>query len=604
MIVDQDPYLLFQNARKNSPNPFQLESVIAAEEVWGKVMTNLPSLNEHIDQKISQAIKQVSHKDSSKVGIAIKGDLGTGKSHAIHRIWRNIQSSGDALFSYIPPCSDPESVDMHVRYNLCADLQKKDDKGIMQWQKLAASIIGSLAETEYGVTHKELIDRAHSPEELRKYISTTVAVTELENFFNDLVENLLEIHSDLDFDFLKATLFTLFRTTKIANIALSWIRGENHPQIKNAGLPECDPSQQVNRSIQVINQICKLSEIFSHPVIICFDQIDSWAPNTKTGDSKAQTVAKCIDRIYFQCRNVILICCVISDTWNEINHMASGIPNRVGEWQVSAKPPTADQMIELVRLRLKCFYDRNSLEIEQYPDLYPFNVNELRKVAAQGAGTRALFKGWCAQEFQKDVPLKLDDKTLFMDTFNEIKGKISTYKNASDSDIAAIICCALERCINETSGNVIIEKVERITGAASALNIVISGYDSLNKKSVRIGVRVCETIQPATFTAAMKQLVDYKKHNLTRGCLVRSNVLPLGWKKGRQLENQLKQQGGEVVSMKECDLKAIAALERIYGQSQDYDFQPEMVDKIARSLRLAVDNALIDEILSAPDEKI
>jgi hypothetical protein len=601
MIVDQDPYVLFQKARENSPNPFQLESVIAAEEVWGKVMTNLPSLNEHIDQKIRQAIKQVSDKDSSKVGIAIKGDLGTGKSHAIHRIWRNIQASGDALFSYIPPCSDPESVDMHVRYNLCADLQKKDDKGITQWQKLATSIIGSLAGTDYAVTHKELIDRAHSPEELRKYISTTIPITNLENFFNDLVENLLEVHSDLDFDFLKATLFTIFKTTKLANIALSWIRGENHPQTKNAGLPEYDPSQQVNRSIQVINQICKLSEIFSHPVIICFDQIDSWAPNTKTGDSKAQTVAKCIDRIYFQCRNVILICCVISDTWNEINNMASGIPNRVGEWQVSAKPPTADQMIALVRLRLKCFYDRNSLEMEKYPDLYPFNIDELRKVAAQGVGTRALFKGWCALKFQEDVPLKLDNETLFMDTFNEVKGKISTYKDASDDDIAAIIYCSLKRVINETSGNVIIKEVEQIIGAARDLNIVISGYDSLQKKSVRIGVRVCETTQAATFTAAMKQLVDYEKHGLTRGCLVRSRALPPGWKKGRQLESQLKQQGGEVVSMKECDLKSIAALERIYGQSQDYGFQPEIVDEIARSLRLAADNVLIDEILSAPD---
>ena len=98
MSVELNHYLLFQEARNNNPNPFLLEPVIAAEEVWGKVMTNLPSLNEHIDKTITRAMQQISKKDSNKVGIAIKGDLGTGKSHTIHRVWKNIQVSGDAFF--------------------------------------------------------------------------------------------------------------------------------------------------------------------------------------------------------------------------------------------------------------------------------------------------------------------------------------------------------------------------------------------------------------------------------------------------------------------------------------------------------------------------
>jgi Cdc6-like AAA superfamily ATPase len=578
-----------------------LESVIGAEEVWGKVMTNLPSLNEHIDLKVSQAIQQISRKDSNKIGIAIKGDRGTGKSHVIHRIWRNVQSEGSALFSYIPPCDDPANADMHIRLNLCNDLQKADDHGITQWQKLAASIIGSLDGTEYETKRRELINRACKPENLRKYILATVPRADLESFFNDLVEEILEVHSNLDFDFLKASLFTLLRITSPANIALSWIRGENHPQIKITGLPECDSSQQASRSIQVIHQICKLSEISSKPVIICFDQLDTWKPDAITGNSKAQTVASCIDRIYFQCSNVILMCCCIMDTWNQISQMGSGIPDRVGEWQVSAKPPTADQIIELVKLRLKWFYDKNNLNVEDYPELYPFDVNELRKVSALSSSARDLFKKWCIPNFEIDKPIHLDEETLFMNTFDEVKTKISTYKGASDDHIANIICSSLEKIIGETSGNVTVQEVTRVSGAARDLNMIISGYDSLHKKEVKIGIRVCETTQGATFTAAMKQLLDYEKYGLTRGCLVRSKALPPGWRKGRELEAELKKKGGEVVSMKASDLKSIAALERIYSQSQDYGFKPEIVDKFTKSLRLVANNTLIDEILSAPD---
>ncbi len=89
----------------------------------------------------------------------------------------------------------------------------------------------------------------------------------------------------------------------------------------------------------MIQQICKLAKVASLPVLICFDQLDSVEPDTESGDSPAQTIARCIDQIYSQCSNVILLCCVISDTWREIKHMGSGIPNRVGQREVTANHP-------------------------------------------------------------------------------------------------------------------------------------------------------------------------------------------------------------------------------------------------------------------------
>ncbi|MFM7371361.1 MAG: hypothetical protein ACKO2Z_26925, partial [Sphaerospermopsis kisseleviana] len=69
---------------QNSVNPFSLTPVVSDTEVWGEVITNLPGLNQHIDERIFDAITEVRKKYSPKIGIAIKGDRGTGKSHIIH----------------------------------------------------------------------------------------------------------------------------------------------------------------------------------------------------------------------------------------------------------------------------------------------------------------------------------------------------------------------------------------------------------------------------------------------------------------------------------------------------------------------------------------
>ncbi|MFM5888480.1 MAG: hypothetical protein ACKOQS_09360, partial [Dolichospermum sp.] len=167
-----------------------------------------------------------------------------------------------------------------------------------------------------------------------------------------LIEAILENEPSIDFDFLRAILFLLLKPSKNAQIALAWIKGEDNSEIKTIGLPEFSLDIQEDKSIWMIQQICKLAEVASLPVVICFDQLDSAGTNNDSGDSPAQSIAKCIDQIYFQCSNVILICCVISDTWREIEKMGSGIPDRVGQRSVKAQPPTTEQTIELVKLRL------------------------------------------------------------------------------------------------------------------------------------------------------------------------------------------------------------------------------------------------------------
>ncbi|MEH2058839.1 MAG: hypothetical protein V7K97_22330 [Nostoc sp.] len=605
-----DLYRIFDEARKQCPNPFTLKSVISSDEVWGEVMTDLPSLNQHIDERISDAIFEIRKKYSNKIGIAVKGDRGTGKSHVIHRIWKNIAQEGGSVFAYIGPCTNPKRINSHVRFYLADSFNHQDIQGVTQWQKLAAAAIKSLEESEFKDKYSQYIQRCDSPNELKKYIIASQNKDTLLSFFDELVEAILENQPGIDSDFLRALLFLLLKSVKSAQIAFAWIKGEDHPEIKKLGLPEFLIDQQEDKSIWIIQQICKLAEIALLPVLICFDQIDYAGNDSDSGDSGSQIIAKCIDKIYFQCSNVILICCVISDTWREIEQMGSGIPDRVGQRSVTAKPPTAEQIIELVKLRLDWFYKNNNLNSLDYPNLYPFNENKIRNVANQSAGVRSLMK-WCAEEFEKgvippdkpDPPGTLEDKKKkdFLEKYNELLSNQIDIPIKDDDKLAAIISCAMKMIPDGGTENVVITKVDKISDASHDLHLTVSGYDSLHQRNIKIGIRVSEATNGKTFNAVMARLLDYKKHDITRGCLVRSTSVPKNWRVGNQLKDQLKkQQGGEVVVLKKNEIKPLVVIETIYDQAENYGFDKEEVTNFVKDLRLVANNLLICEILSAP----
>ncbi|MEJ6481226.1 hypothetical protein N0Y54_07760 [Nostoc punctiforme UO1] len=573
-------------------------------------MTDLPSLNHHIDERISDAIFEIRKKYSNKIGIAVKGDRGTGKSHVIHRIWKNIAQEGGSVFAYIGPCTNPKRINSHVRFYLADSFNHQDIQGVTQWQKLATAAIKSLEESEFKDKYSQYIQRCNSPNELKKYIIESQNKDTLLSFFDELVEAILENQPEIDSNFLRALLFLLLKSVKSAQIAFAWIKGEDHPEIKKLGLPEFQIEQQEDKSIWIIHQICKLAEIASLPVLICFDQIDYAGNDSDSGDSGSQIIAKCIDKIYFQCSNVILICCVISDTWREIEQMGSGIPDRVGQRSVTAKPPTGEQMIELVKLRLDWFYKHNNLNSLDYPNLYPFKENEIRNIASESAGVRSLMK-WCAEEFEKDIipPGKGDPppntehkkKKEFLEKYNELLNNQIDIPIKDDDKLAAIITCGMKMIPDGGTENVVITKVDKISDASHDLHLTISGYDSLHRRNVKIGIRVSEATNGKTFNAVMARLLDYNKHGITRGCLVRSTSVPKNWKVGNQLKDQLeKQKGGEVVIFKKDEIRPLVAIETIYDQSENYGFNKEEVTIFVKDLRLVADNLLICEILSAP----
>jgi hypothetical protein len=98
----------------------------------------------------------------------------------------------------------------------------------------------------------------------------------------------------------------------------------------------------------------------------------------------------------------------------------------------------------------------------------------------------------------------------------------------------------------------------------------------------------------------LKRLIDYKKFDLTRGCLVRSKKInPRAALARERLQQLLQKQGGEWVMLQSQDIKPLLAISFVY-YCESYELTQEEIFNFIKQKRLAISNPLIREILSDP----
>jgi len=271
----------------------------------------------------------------------------------------------------------------------------------------------------------------------------------------------------------------------------------------------------------------------------------------------------------------------------------------VAQRTVMAKPPTAGQMIELVKQRLNWFCGSKNLRSNDYPDLYPFEENQIKRIAIEKAGVRSLLEE-CAKKFDSPVDDKENRRKEFLGIYDKLIQQIDIPID-DDDKFAAIIVCNMKMIPGGGTANVVITQVDYFNSSSHDINLTISGYDSLQNKQVKIRVRICETSKPQTFNAVMKKLLKYENDNITRSCLVRSADIPKSWKASQKLKEQLEtQHGGKTVKLKEDEITSLIAIKAIYDEAENYSFTKDEVTEFVKELRLAADNPLICAILSAP----
>lgn len=595
------------NAAINSHNPFTNAGIVKEQDVWGKGVPDVPTLNAHASNKVFEAIEFVRKSQSSQdkvTSIAITAQQGVGKTHLLSRIRHKLEKVGGALFVYagVNNYTDLNLVKYQFQQTLANSLSKTGSQEVMQWQEVAAAMANEGRENTV------------SPAVLVKRFD--IACEKNKNLMNNLQKQVIKNKPNTDPYILRAILWTLSETQ--APYAIKWLSGEELAQANadELGLPNSSKTNQ-DREAEALKNIQQILNLvgFYNSIVICFDEIDVKNNSTDDGLPTESVIANFVKILHDTLVNsdlsqgVVILTVMLPETWRDkVNSLPGGTPDRISKFTqrkpLDLKYISGDSMVELVTIWLQDYY--NAKDLIPPDPLYPFTETELKEYGRINKPSVREALRWCADNFKVETePLPDDPFTRFELAFTR-EGEVKFEEYIEDSSrIAEALYFGFNTLKGKTVEEVMIVEITNDIQPKrknnNFINFKIIGNE--NGKQVKIGVAVVQDSQ-FTLNACLKRLNDYHTYDLTRGCLVRSESKIKQMKKTAAtfslLEELIKYKGGENVDLIEDQIRPLIAILAIYEKRQNYQLTEEQIFDILSKNNITFDNLLLREILSDP----
>lgn len=595
------------NAAINSHNPFTNAGIVKEQDVWGKGVPDVPTLNAHASNQVFKAIQFVRNSKSSQdkvTSIAITAQQGVGKTHLLSRIRHELEKVGGALFVYagVNNYTDLNLVKYQFQQTLANSLSQTGSQEVMQWQEVAAAMANEGRENTV------------SPAVLVKRFD--IACEKNKNLMNNLQKQVIKNKPNTDPYILRAILWTLSETQ--APYAIKWLSGEELAQANadELGLPNSGKTNQ-DREAEALKNIQQILNLvgFYNSIVICFDEIDVKNNSTDDGLPTESVIANFVKILHDTLVNsdlsqgVVILTVMLPETWRDkVNSLPGGTPDRISKFTqrkpLDLKYISGDSMVELVTIWLQDYYNAKNL-IPPDP-LYPFTETELKEYGKINKPSVREALRWCADNFKIETdPLPDDPFTRFELAFTR-EGEVKFEEYIEDSSrIAEALYFGFNTLKGKTLEEVMIVEITNDVQPKrknnNFINFKILGNE--NGKPVKIGVAVVQDSQ-SKLNACLKRLNDYHTFDLTRGCLVRSESKIKQMKKTAAtfslLEELIKYKGGENVDLIEDQIRPLIAILAIYQKRQNYQLTEEQIFDIISKNNITFDNLLLREILSDP----
>ncbi|ARV62743.1 hypothetical protein BZZ01_32545 [Nostocales cyanobacterium HT-58-2] len=584
-------------------NPFAGHIVVRPSQIWGKSFPDVPSINAHASNAVFDAVEKVRKGQRETVGITITAEKGAGKSHIISRIRHGLQAEGSALFVYMSKYDNLNQIKYQFLQTVASSLRALGSQNVMQWQEIAAALINEAKQWNY--TPQQYISNIY-PSWLNKYSTKVV---------DKLTELVLQTKPEVSNPYLvKAILWTL--SSVHTNYANYWLCGLEltEEQAEVMGLPNLKTEDRESEGLSIVRQILDIISDYRVPVI-CFDELDI-ADADNNGFLAAQVIASLTKDLYNSLKRGVLLLAMYPPTWEEqikALPQAEAVIDRLVSEQPDRKPIklnnlSSDDIVAIVGQWLQEFYRENQVEPPQ--KLYPFSEDKLREFGKSKPTVRSVLK-WCADNFVVSDPYPPIGKPSEIEPHpvepyfeNELANVNASIDSLMEDEaaIADALWLAFFSLVKETVEGVTIEAIEEVEASAADqgyIDFKIIG----NQRKVKIGVDVIQQSGGKYVGAALRRLINYKKFDLTRSCLVRSKKINPGATVAREcLKTLLKKQGGEWVMLQSQDIKPLLAILFVY-KCENYELTEEQILDFIKQKKLAIDNPLIREILSDPSGK-
>ncbi len=575
-------------------NPFAGHIVVRSSQVWGKSFPDVPSINAHASNAVFDAVEKVSQGERETVGITITAEKGVGKSHIISRVRHRLQTEDNAFFIYMGKYDNINQIKYEFLQTVASSLRAHGSQNVMQWQEIAAALINEVREWNY--TPQQYINGIF-PQWLKKYST---------NFVDKLTEIVLQKKPEITNPYLvKAILWTL--SSVHSNYANYWLSGLEltQQQAEVMGLPNSEKEDKEAEGLKTVRQILDIVSDYKVPVI-CFDELDNAEVN-ECGFVLAQVVANLVKDLYNSLKRGVFLLAMYSPTWKEqirVLPQAEAVMDRLVSEQSDRQPLklnnlNSDDVIAIVSQWLQVFYQENKVT-PPHP-VYPFNESKLREFGKSRPTVRSILK-WCAENFGNS-PTKLNPvEEYYKNELTNLEASINELMEDEEA-ISKALRFAFSSLVGEKLEEVRIEAIQDIqTSPADKgyIDFKIVGNDS----KVKIGVDVLQQSGGKYVGAALKRLIEYKKFDITRGCLVRSKKINSGAALANQrLEKLLLHQRGEWVMLQSQDIKPLLAIWFVYS-CESYELTKEQIFDFIKQEQIAINNPLVREILSEPSGEL
>ncbi len=569
-----------------SKNPFAGHIVVRPQQIWGKGFPDVPSINAHASDAVFNAVAKIRRGERETVGITITAEKGLGKSHIISRISKKMQLEDDTLFVYMSKYDNLNQIKYQFLQAVTSSLRVVDSQQVMQWQKIAAALIN------------ETLGKNHTPQQ---YIQSFPAWLNKYSYkiVDTLTQGILQIKPDITNPYIvRAIIFTLSPAHN--NYANYWLSGVELTQIQadNMGLPNPKTQDREADALPNIRQILDIINDYCIPVI-CFDEIDT-ADTTESGFSTAQIVAALTKDLYNNLKRGILLLAMYANTWaDDIRALpqAEAVMDRLASENnrqpIALNYLNSDDVVAIVKQWLQEFYQENQV-VPPNP-LYPFQENKLREFGRSKPTVRSILR-WCSENFVASVDVH-PVEAYFKNELKNIEVEINTLME-DETTIANALSFAFASLVGETIEEVTIEYIEEVK--ASQADQYIDFKVVCNQGKVKIGVDVLQKPGSKYIGAALTRLINYKKFDISRGCMIRSKTISPTAKVARAcLQKLLHEQGGEWVMLQSDDIKPLLAISSVY-HCKNYELTKEQIFDFIKQNKLVINNPLIREILSDP----
>ncbi|MBE9037102.1 P-loop NTPase fold protein [aff. Roholtiella sp. LEGE 12411] len=579
-----------------SHNPFDRPLVVRSQNIWVTGFPDVPSLNAHASDAVFDAIERVRTKQQTVIGITIKAERGLGKSHLISRIRRRLQNDGSALFVYTSEINDLNRIKAEFLRNLANSLKQIGSQGMSQWRELATAIFN------------EAHNKAFTPDEMVSHFFEVLKVdSKVVEHWTDTV---LGIKHDVENpDIIAAILWTLSSNPSEERYAINWLAGQELPQSRADALGLANSSAQ-DREAQAFSTVRQILDLISDykPIVICFDELESILMCNDAGFTASQVTAILAKDLYDKIKRGVFVTAMFPQTWtDQIRALkeAESVTDRIAQKSIELTYLKSEDVIALVSQWLKDFYDQKGLTPPH--SVYPFDEGKLRELGKEKPMVRKVLQ-WCAENWNIPLippPLKHPVESAYKNEIAALESKIQD-DIEDNNKLANALRFSFSTLVGQVVENVkIIEIVDVKTRSADQgyINFKIVGED--NGNVVKIGVSVLEGVSGMFLQAGLKRLIEYKKFDLTRGCLVRSKNISSGTKAKQYLDQLMsKSLSGEWVSLKNEAIKPLLAINYVMKTRNDYELtEAQIIDFVIHN-RIVIDNNLIRRILSDPSGKI